>query len=49
MTAEGWLYLAIAIDLHSRRVVGWALRPTLETELATAALHMALGAVRPSV
>jgi transposase InsO family protein len=48
-TVEGWLYLAIVIDLHSRRVVGWALRPTLETELATAALHVALGRRRPTV
>lgn len=42
-TAEGWLYLAVILDLYSRRVVGWALRPSLHTDLATAALHMALG------
>jgi putative transposase len=42
-TAEGWLYLAILIDLYSRRVVGWAVRPTLETALVTAALDMAVG------
>ena len=41
-TREGWLYLAVVLDLCSRRIVGWAMRPTLETELATAALHLAL-------
>jgi putative transposase len=29
-TQEGWLYLAVLLDLWSRRVVGWALRPTLD-------------------
>jgi putative transposase len=47
-TAQGWLYLAIVLDLFSRRVVGWALRTTLETELVSAALHMALGRRRPA-
>jgi len=42
-TAEGWLYLAVLLDLCSRRVVGWAVRPTLQTELVCAALHLALG------
>jgi putative transposase len=46
-TAEGWLYLAILLDLYSRRVVGWAVRPTLETALVTAALDMAVGRRRP--
>jgi putative transposase len=41
-TREGWLYLAVILDLASRRIVGWALRPTLERELVLAALHMAL-------
>jgi len=41
-TREGWLYLAVILDLFSRRVVGWAVRPTLHTEVATAALQMAL-------
>ncbi len=41
-TREGWLYLAIVLDLASRRVVGWALRTRLEQELALSALHMAL-------
>jgi len=32
-TQEGWIYLAVLIDVFSRRVVGWALEPTLETRL----------------
>jgi transposase InsO family protein len=42
-TRQGWLYLAVVIDLWSRRVVGWALRPTLETELVAAAWQVAIG------
>lgn len=41
-TREGWLYLAVILDLASRRVVGWAVRATLERELVLAALRMAL-------
>jgi putative transposase len=41
-TREGWLYLAVVLDLYSRRIVGWAVRPTLETDLVCAALQMAL-------
>lgn len=47
-TREGWLYLAVLIDLGSRMVVGWAMRETLEGELATAALHMAVARRRPA-
>jgi transposase InsO family protein len=46
-TGEGWLYLAVLLDLYSRRVVGWALRSTMDTELVCAAWHMALGRRRP--
>jgi putative transposase len=46
-TWEGWLYLAIILDAFSRRVVGWALADHLRTELATAALDMALAGRRP--
>jgi putative transposase len=46
-TREGWLYLAVILDAFSRRVVGWALADHLRTELATAALRMALLARRP--
>jgi putative transposase len=41
-TREGWLYLAVIIDLASRLVVGWALRTRLDQELAIGALKMAL-------
>ncbi len=41
-TREGWLYLAVILDLASRRVVGWALRTRLDHTLAVAALKMAL-------
>ena len=47
-TREGWLYLATVLDLASRRVVGWAMRETLEAELALSALRMAVGARRPA-
>jgi putative transposase len=46
-TAEGWLYLAVVLDLFSRRVVGWATRATLQADLTCAALHVALGRRRP--
>ena len=41
-TADGWLYLAVLIDLYSRRVVGWAVAPSLETRLVLAAWHQAV-------
>ena len=41
-TAEGWLYLAVILDLASRRVVGWAMGTRLDQTLAVDALHMAL-------
>jgi putative transposase len=47
-TGEGWLYLAVVLDLGSRRVVGWAMRETLEAELAVAALQAALADRRPA-
>lgn len=48
-TREGWLYLAVVLDLGSRRVIGWAMRATLEAELALSALHMAIHTRRPGV
>ena len=42
-TWEGWLYLAVVLDLYARRVVGWAVQPHLRTELALEALQLALG------
>lgn len=47
-TRLGFLYLAVVIDLASRRVVGWAMRDDLAAALALAALRMALAARRPS-
>jgi len=47
-TAEGWLYLAVVIDLYSRKVIGWATAEHLQAELPLAALRMALRARRPT-
>lgn len=47
-TAEGWLYLAVVLDLYSRRIVGWAMRDNLERHLVIAALQMALQRRQPS-
>jgi putative transposase len=41
-TAEGWLYLAVLLDLASRRVIGWAVGDTMDTDLPLAALRQAL-------
>jgi putative transposase len=41
-TQEGWLYLAAVLDLYSRRVVGWAMSPRIDTALVLNALAMAL-------
>ncbi len=46
-TSEGWLYLAVVIDLYARRVVGWATSSRLTQELAVSALQMALKRRRP--
>jgi transposase InsO family protein len=46
-TAEGWLYLAVVLDLFSRRVVGWAMAEHLGHDLALAALDMAIARRRP--
>jgi transposase InsO family protein len=47
-TAKGWLYLAVVMDLCTRRVVGWATADHRKAELATSALRMALEHRRPS-
>ena len=41
-TGEGWLFLAVILDLASRRVVGWALRPRMDQQLTLTALQMAI-------
>jgi len=43
----GWMYLAIVMDLYSRRIVGWSLSKNLKTELVERALVMAIGRRRP--
>ena len=47
-TAEGWLYLAVILDLHSRRVVGWAVSDRMKKDLAIRALDMALNLRQPA-
>jgi putative transposase len=47
-TAEGWLYLAVLLDLYSRKVVGWAMSAQINTELVQAALQMAVGRRQPA-
>jgi transposase InsO family protein len=47
-TREGWLYLAVVIDLFARRVVGWAAADRLHRDLALAALRKALLTRRPA-
>jgi putative transposase len=46
-THEGWLYLAVVIDLFSRQVVGWAMQGRMHTELVLQALTMAVWRRRP--
>ncbi|MNE09082.1 IS2 transposase TnpB [compost metagenome] len=46
-TWQGWLYLAVVVDLYARKVVGWSMKPTLARELALDALLMALWRRRP--
>ena len=41
-TAQGWLYLAVILDLHSRRVIGWAVSDRMKKDLAIQALDMAV-------
>ena len=47
-TREGWLYLAVMLDLFSRKVVGWSMGEKPDQELASAALSMAIAHRRPS-
>ena len=42
-TDEGWLYLALILDLYARKLVGWAMSATMPQELTLSALNMALG------
>ena len=47
-TAEGWLYLAVLLDLYSRKVVGWAMSQHVDAALVQEALRMALGRRQPA-
>jgi putative transposase len=47
-TREGWLYLAIVLDVCSRRIVGWAMASQQTCDLAERALHMAIVQRRPA-
>ena len=47
-TREGWLYLAVILDLHSRRVIGWAVGNRMKRDLAIRALNMAIAFRAPS-
>ena len=42
-TSEGWMYLAVVMDLYSRRIIGWSMDKHMETSLISNALNMALG------
>ena len=48
-TCQGWMYLAVIIDLFSRRVVGWSMAEHMRTELVLNALHAALGCRVPDL
>jgi putative transposase len=41
-TQEGWLYVAVVLDLFSRRIVGWSMQPSMTAQLVTDALLMAI-------
>ena len=47
-TARGWVYLAAVMDLYSRKIVGWAMAPSMPAELVCQALQMAIDLRQPS-
>jgi putative transposase len=47
-TWQGWLYLAVVLDLFARRVVGWSMKPTLAKELVLDAILMAVWRRKPT-
>jgi putative transposase len=47
-TWQGWLYLAVVVDLYSRKVVGWSMKPSLAKEIVLDALLMAVWRRRPT-
>jgi putative transposase len=46
-TCQGWLYLAVVLDMFSRKVVGWSLQATMTADLVMEALAMAVGRRQP--
>lgn len=46
-TRSGWLYLAVVLDLYARKVVGWAMAPSMHAELVCAALQLAIAQRQP--
>ena len=47
-TRSGWQYLAVVLDLYARKVVGWAMAPTMHAELVCAALQLAIAQRQPA-
>ncbi len=47
-TRSSWLYLAVVMDLYSRKIIGWAMSATMHTELVSLALLMAIGQRQPA-
>ena len=48
-TKMGWLYLAVVMDLFSRRIVGWSMSDTIDSQLVQSAMKMALGGRNPDI
>ena len=46
-TGQGWLYLAVVMDLYSRRIIGWSMSRRINRHIVVRALNMALGRRRP--
>ena len=47
-TRRGWLYLAVVMDLYSRKIIGWAMAPNMPAELVCSALQMAIAQRNPA-
>ena len=47
-TSEGWLYLAVILDLYSRQIVGWSMSERLTSDFVIKALYQAIGRRKPS-
>jgi len=47
-TRSGWLYLAVVLDLFSRKIVGWAMVPSMPAELVCTALSLAIASRKPA-